>query len=77
MFKFILIVFLISYVVYKVGGFFFRVITLGGSAQRQQRSTHNTRRPSGSNVNVQYPSNGKKKDDFKGGEYVDYEEVKD
>lgn len=77
MFKFLLIVFILSYVVYRVGGFFFKILTLGGSAQRPPRNQSH-KRPPGANVDVDYaPQNKKSKKDFKGGEYVDYEEVKD
>ncbi|OEK05939.1 hypothetical protein [Roseivirga misakiensis] len=49
--------------------------------QEQQRNSHYDQRksrPSGGNVNVEYaPSkkNPKSSDNFKGGDYVDYEEV--
>lgn len=77
MFKFLLIVFLISYIIYKVGGFFFRILTLGGTSQRPPRNQP-PRRPPGANVNVDYsPEKKNSKGDFKGGEYVDYEEVKE
>ncbi|MDW3196737.1 MAG: DUF4834 domain-containing protein [Cytophagales bacterium] len=78
MIKFLLIVFFISYILYKVGGFFFKILTLGGSAQRPQRNQP-PKRPPGTNLNVDYAPDKKKKGggDFKGGEYVDYEEVKE
>ncbi len=78
MFKFLLFVFIISYVVYKVGGFFFKILTLGGTAQRSQRNQP-PKRPPGTDLNVDYAPDKKKrnKEDFKGGEYVDFEEVKD
>lgn len=78
MFKFLLIVFLISYVIYKVGGFFFKILTLGGMSQRQQRNQP-PKRPPGTNLNVDHAPGQQKSDksDFKGGEYVDFEEVKD
>lgn len=80
MIRFLLIVFLISYVLYKVGGFFFKILTLGGSAQRQRtRQNQPPKRPPGTNLNVDYAPGEKKtnKADFKGGEYVDFEEVED
>lgn len=78
MIKFLLIVFFISYILYKVGGFFFKILTLGGSAQRPQRNQP-PKRPPGTNLNVDYAPGKKKKGggDFKGGEYVDFEEVKE
>ena len=62
MLRFLLIVGLLTYVIYKVGSFLFPV----GGSQRFQDG----RRP---NVN----SNGTKREGkIKGGDYVDYEEVK-
>lgn len=68
MFKFLLIVGLIVYVIYKIGGLFFKA----GAASQQYR---NQQRPD-SNQNF----NGTKKKEgsgaYKGGEYIDYEEIK-
>lgn len=65
MFKFLLIVSLIGYIFYKVGGVFFRA----GAASRQTR-------PQDTASNVNASSVKEKKGGIKGGEYVDYEEVK-
>ncbi len=67
MFKFLLALSLIGYLLYKVGGMFFRA----GAASRQFRRPQDT----ASNVNAN-PEKNKKNDGIKGGEYVDYEEVK-
>lgn len=70
MFKFLLILALIGYLFYKVGGMFFRA---GAASQqfRQQRQRQDT----ASNVNAN-PTRGKKDGSIKGGDYVDFEEVK-
>jgi hypothetical protein len=67
MFKFLLALGLIAYVLYKVGGVFFRA----GAASQQYRKPQDT----ASNVNAN-PVKEKKPGNIKGGEYVDYEEVK-
>lgn len=73
MFKFLIILFLISFLVLRVGGFFFRV--LAGMSGVQQTKTKP--RPRGGNVDIDYNPNTKSsKDGLRGGEYVDYEEVK-
>jgi hypothetical protein len=70
MFKFLLIVGIIFYLIYKIGTLFFRA----GAASQQQR---NYDRPSNGNPNVDPgQKNGKKNTKFKGGEYIDYEEIK-
>lgn len=67
MFKFLLALSLIGYLLYKVGGMFFRA----GAASQQFRRQQDT----ASNVNAN-PVKEKKNGNIKGGEYVDYEEVK-
>jgi hypothetical protein len=69
MIKFLLIVGLILYCVYKIGTLFFRA----GAASQQYRKQPGQ--------NQTQNANGAKKKDaahstFKGGEYIDYEEVK-
>lgn len=84
MIKFLLITFLIAYLLFKVGGYLFRIFfwSLGGKMENGQfnnsREASNTRPPN-SNVDVHYVPKDEKKEKekvFKGGEYVDYEEVK-
>jgi hypothetical protein len=65
MFRFLLILFLILYVIYKIGSLFFRA----GAASQQYR------RNSDGNDNRQQKPKSKGKN-FKGGEYIDYEEIK-
>ena len=82
MLKFLIIVVLIGYVFYKVGGMVFKVLTgnIGGQQSRGnfqgQNRPGNNPRPKDGNVNIDYVPKGKKGKDFDGGEYVDYEEVK-
>ncbi len=70
MIRLLLLFSLIFYVLYKLG--FFRAIS------QQARGQQNfNRKPSNSNVNVDAaPPKEKKRSGFKGGEYVDYEEIK-
>lgn len=69
MLKLLIIMALVVYVVSKVGGLFFRA----GAASQQFRTQ---RRPDGNtNINTP-PPKGKKGGTIKGGDYVDYEEVK-
>lgn len=63
MFKFLLIVVLVGYVVFKIGSFFFRA----GAASQQFR--YQQRRPE---ADTKRNSRGT----VKGGDYIDYEEVK-
>jgi hypothetical protein len=65
MFKFLLILGLIVYSVYKIGTMFFRA----GAASQQFKNQQSPKNFDGRN-----PS--QKKPEFKGGEYIDYEEVK-
>ena len=78
MLKFLLVVFILGYVFFKGLGFFFKVILGGSAVNRNTNQSHTQRQPAGGNVKVDYAPNGAKKSktDFKGGEYVDFEEVK-
>lgn len=70
MFKFLLIVALVFYAIYKIGTLFFKA----GAASQQFRNQQPPR-----NFNGNAAPNPKQKPkgtDFKGGEYIDYEEVK-
>lgn len=96
MLKFLIIIILIGYLFYKVGGFIFRTIFSSVSQQYQQQQRYyqkqngspysgsdNGRKAPNSNLNIDYvPGNGqaskktvKKSAGFKGGDYVDYEEL--
>lgn len=89
MLKFILFIILFIYVAYKVSGFILKIYDtlLGrrdihnrgknfGSGYRRQKH----RQPTNGNVNIDYIPEEDQKEraskGFKGGEYVDYEEVK-
>jgi hypothetical protein len=70
MFRILLIVGLILYVVYKVGTLFFRA----GAASQQIRNQNQRR-----NFDAENQAGDKhkrKNENIKGGEYIDYEEVK-
>lgn len=85
MFRFLLIAFLVGWLFFKVFSFFIRVF-VGGAGQKayqnQQRQYNhqNSQRRTG-DVHIDYipqkEEKEKQRKDFKGGEYVDYEEVKD
>lgn len=68
MLRYLLIFTLIFYALYKLG--FFRSLS-SGYAEKDKKKVPN------SNLNVDnVPPKEKRKTDFKGGEYVDYEDVK-
>ncbi|MBX7124896.1 MAG: DUF4834 family protein [Cyclobacteriaceae bacterium] len=67
MFKILLILSLIAYIFYKVGGLFFRA---GAASQQRYQQRQEPRQESNRSATP------RSKKDFKGGEYVDYEEVK-
>jgi hypothetical protein len=62
MWRFLLIVGIIGYLLYKIGSFFFKI----GAASQQMRQQQNRQQP------PKKTQSGK----IKGGDYVDYEEVK-
>ncbi|MEL7004712.1 MAG: DUF4834 family protein [Bacteroidota bacterium] len=80
MLKFLLIVLIIGYVFFKGLGFIMRTmfgVSGRGTAQNFNRE-YQTRRSNSGNVDVNYDPRGKSKKgkaNFKGGEYVDFEEV--
>ena len=72
MVKLIVILVLVIYLLNKVSVFFFRMM-----GRPQQSPPPNFRRPADGNIDVNtVPKKGNKKSGLKGGEYVDYEEVK-
>lgn len=73
MLKFLLIIFVFLYVVFRLGGYLVRILT-GNSGQSGGGSFE--RRPRDGNVTVKMDSKDKKdQKGYQGGEYVDYEEV--
>lgn len=87
MIKFLIITFLILYLIFKFGGFLLRIFfnNIGNrvhqkfAEQGMNGTTYTKTKPKGSNVEVEFAANQngqKSKTEFKGGDYVDYEEVK-
>ena len=70
MFKFIIILVLLIYVLNKVSVLLFKIVG------RPQPPPPPFRRPADGNINVDAVPKKEKKGGLKGGEYVDYEEVK-
>jgi len=58
-------------------GFVIRLLVGGASRPNQQFHRTQSKRPSGSNINVDYAPKSEQKSSrkFKGGEYVDFEDV--
>lgn len=67
----------ILYLLYRFVNFFFKVFyVMLGQRPGSQKSSRNRKRPEGSIHVEQEPVRKKKKQvDFRGGEYVDYEEI--
>ena len=79
MIKFLLIIFVFFFVLTKIGGFVMRTL-FGNAVQRaQQQQQRSTRKPTDGNVHIDYAPKQDQKTpkDFKGGDYVDFEEVKE
>lgn len=68
--KQLIILALIVYIVSKLSGFFFRITT-----SSQRNDAQQSRRPVG-NIKVDSAPKKEKRSAIKGGDYVDYEEVK-
>ncbi|MBU2915440.1 MULTISPECIES: hypothetical protein [Reichenbachiella] len=81
MLKFLVLFILFFWIVFKLGGFFMRMFLGNMVNQNRQQSAqqHQQRQPQDGNVHIDFvPKKGTKaanKSDFKGGDYVDYEEV--
>lgn len=80
MLRVLIIIFIVFYLLYLAWGLMFRVLGFNAS-QRQQRQQHyQNRKPQDGNVHIAFDpgeqQRTKKSSDFKGGDYVDYEEVK-
>lgn len=69
MFKFLLIVGIVAYLLYKIGSFFFRA----GAAAAQLRNFQEQQKK-GFTAEKTQPK--KPKNNINGGEYIDYEEIK-
>lgn len=85
MFKFLLLLFLFIWLIAKVGGFILRTLFSGFTSQGRQQTYQSqgqrsqTRQPRDGNVIIDYnPKERQQNKDggnFKGGDYVNYEEV--
>lgn len=83
LFKFFFFLILFFYIVYKIGGYVLRILFPGYQQYRQNyRGTQNYQKSSmhrapNSNLNIDHmPDKDQRKGhDYKGGDYVDYEEV--
>jgi hypothetical protein len=73
MLRLLLIIILVFYVLYKLG--VFRSISSNTQAGQRQAGARG-QRPADGNVHVDSTPGDKKRSTFKGGEYIDYEEVK-
>jgi len=71
MIKFLLILVLLTWAFFKIGGFLFRLV----AGRDYQRHKDAQRKPKGGNVFVNQEDTKHKKKGFEGGEYVDYEEI--
>lgn len=84
MFKFLIIFFLIIYILSKIGGFIVRTLFPGFNGQSQRAQAYQgqqtrSKKPQDGNVNIDFnpkqsnaSASGK---DFKGGDYIKYEEL--
>lgn len=81
MFKIFIIIFLTLWILVKLGGFFVKLffggLTKQGQGRQQSSYQYQQRQPKEGNVHVDFIPKNQKKDnkDFKGGDYVEYEEV--
>jgi hypothetical protein len=69
--KFLIVIGIIAYIIYKVGGLFFRA----GAASQQGRAQYRHSEPNSTHQSHP-PKKEKRNGGIKGGDYVDYEEVK-
>lgn len=78
MLKFLAILFIVSYVTFKLGGFLMKALNVAAGRDPNQQNNHKrSRKSTDGNVNIDYvPKDKKDADGYKGGEYVDYEDVK-
>jgi hypothetical protein len=71
MFKILIILGITLYILSKIGGFFFKI---GAASQQRQ---YQQRKPNDGSIHVDSaPKKDKKSSTIKGGDYIDYEEVK-
>jgi len=78
MLKILAIVFVVSYLTYKVGGFLLRALSVAlGQDPAQRNFRGKSKKSKDGNVNIDHVPKDKKGGNkgYKGGEYVDYEEL--
>ena len=81
MLKFLLILFVAFYLFIKIGGFIIRVLfgslSQDNRARNYQQQAPNQQQKRRGDLNIDYvpEKDSKSSKDFKGGEYVDYEEL--
>ena len=83
MLKVLIIIFIVGLVFFRVMGFVLRLLSGSTATHKHQRAQayeqhKQTQKPKGGNVNIDFvPKNktGKKGEEFRGGEYVEFEEV--
>ena len=75
MIKFLLIISFTLYLIYRIGSLLFKILFIGFTQSKRSSFSRGWRKHSvpDSNVNIQHIP--KKSKDFKGGDYIDYEEV--
>ncbi len=77
-FKYVLPILVIYWIFRSIGRFMTRMMGGGNPQQRNTHQQQKSTRPADGNVRVEYApknKNEKSADNFKGGDYVDYEEV--
>lgn len=77
MLKFLILITLIFYVTYRLLNFLFRVLNpFSGHTGNANSGSTSARKPKDGNVNVDYIPKKAGREHLKGGEYIDFEEVK-
>lgn len=75
MIKFFLILSFALYLIYRIGGLIFKILFIGFTRSKKSY-VKGWRKHSVPNSNVDIQHIPKKSKDFKGGDYIDYEEIK-
>ena len=76
MIKFFLILSFALYLIYRIGGLLFKILFIGFTQSKRSSYSRGRRKHSVPDSNVDIQNIPKKAKDFKGGEYIDYEEIK-
>ena len=76
MIKFFLIISFVLYLIYRVGALLFKILFIGFTHSKGSSYTRVWRRHSVPDSNVDIQHIPKKSKGFKGGDYIDYEELK-